>query len=277
MELLAVLPFAYEATIAFVFGVIIGSFLNVVLYRLHTGKSLSGHSHCLSCGKRLRSPELIPLFSYLVLRGRCHGCGAKIPVRYFLVELMTGLLFVAVTATVSGTATLLVMLGFTSLLVVVAVYDLRHFIIPDDLVIGLTAIAMLEAGYKLTLSQDSRLFAISLAAAFFGSLFFYSLWYMSNGRWIGFGDVKLAFPLGLMVGPTYVFSMVVLSFWIGAAIGLGILALQWLMARGQGRLRKGWRRLTMKSALPFAPFLITGFFVTYLCHINVISFFTYAF
>lgn len=275
MEAFALLPLLYQTLIAFVFGTIIGSFLNVVLYRLHTGKSLSGHSHCLSCGKRLSALELVPLFSYLALRGRCHGCGAKIPPRYFFVEGLTGVLFAAVTLTTSSVSVLLLMLGFVSLLVTIAVYDYRHLIIPDELVLGLVVIAMLGAGYELVLSYDPGAFALDLLIAFFGSLFFYSLWYMSGGRWIGFGDVKLAFPLGLMIGKTYVFSMIVVSFWIGAAIGLSLLALQYLKAKGSRS--RGKRALTMKSALPFAPFLIAGFLVTYFFDLNVITLFTYEF
>ena len=167
------------------------------------------------------------------------------------------------------------MLGFVSLLVVIAVYDYRHLIIPDELVSGLVVIAMLSVGYELVLSYDPGAFALDLLVAFFGSLFFYSLWYMSGGRWIGFGDVKLAFPLGLMIGKTYVFSMVVVSFWIGAIIGLGVLALQYVRTKMSGR--RGKKVLTMKSALPFAPFLIAGFLVTYFFDLNIITLFTYEF
>jgi len=277
MEFLLALPPAYLIINSFIFGVIIGSFLNVVLYRLHTGKSLSGHSHCMSCGKRLRAIELVPLFSYLALRGRCKGCQAAIPSRYFFVELMTGLLFVAVVATAEDLASLLFMLVFTALLIVVAVYDYRHLIIPDDMVFLLTAVAVLQAGYLLLMSHDTLAFALSFGAAFLGSIFFYSLWYMSAGKWIGFGDVKLAFPLGLMVGATAVFSMIVLSFWVGAVVGLGILALQYGLRKWgrSGRFLK--RKLTMKSALPFAPFLIVGFLIVYLAEVNVVSLLTYAF
>jgi len=87
-------PLWWWVVTAFGFGVIIGSFLNVLIYRFHTGKSLSGHSHCLSCGTRLCWFELLPLVSYLGLRGRCRTCGCRIPNRYFLVEFATGMAFV---------------------------------------------------------------------------------------------------------------------------------------------------------------------------------------
>jgi leader peptidase (prepilin peptidase) / N-methyltransferase len=274
MEFLLALPVAYQVAIGFGFGVIIGSFLNVVLYRLHTGKSLSGHSHCLSCGKRLRALELIPLFSYVALRGRCRGCGAKIPARYFIVELLTGLLFVGVFLTATELIPLILMLCFVSVLVVVAVYDYRHLIIPDEMVLALTGIAMLAVGYELYVSRDPLEFVLSMGAALLGSVFFYSLWHFSGGKWIGFGDVKLAFPLGLMVGKTAVFSMIVLSFWVGALCGLGILLMQYIVQRLK-RTGLVTRRLTLKSALPFAPFLIAGFFLVYLAKINVVTLLTY--
>ena len=128
---------SFVAVIAFVFGVIIGSFLNVYIYRLHTGKSLMGSSHCLSCGTDLKPYELVPLFSYLALLGKCRTCRSYIPNRYFLVEILTGALFVGVVLTVADVVTMLHTLFFVSVLVVIAVYDIYHMIIPDELVAAL--------------------------------------------------------------------------------------------------------------------------------------------
>ncbi len=269
-------PVILQAFVIFGFGVIIGSFLNVVLYRLHTGKSLSGHSHCLSCGKRLQAIELVPLLSYLGLRGRCRACHSHIPIRYFLVELLTGAMFVSVLLTNQNLIGLIFGLTMVSMLVVVAVYDLRHLIIPDELIFQLTVLAMLYAGYALYLTNDSMVFAYNIGAAFLGSLFFYLLWQASSGKWIGFGDVKLAFPLGLFLGCAGVFSMIVLAFWVGAAIGLVLIALEKLIGKRGRPLRFFGQRLTMKSALPFAPFLITGFLLVWFFKIDVVSLLTYA-
>ncbi len=275
MDLLAALPLWYLCLILFGFGVIIGSFLNVVLYRLHTGKSLSGHSHCLSCGKRLSAFELVPLLSYLCLRGRCHACRSYIPVRYFLVELLTGLLFVFVGLTFASYLSLVLGLIIVSVLVVVAVYDLRHFIIPDELVFTLIGLALLQEGINLVITRDPLSFAYNLGAAFLGTMFFYTLWHISKGTWLGFGDVKLALPLGLIVGYSSVFSMIVLSFWTGAIVGLILLAIQYLSKRGKKPLRLWRRTLTIKSAVPFAPFLIIGFLLVWLMQTNVVSLLTY--
>jgi prepilin signal peptidase PulO-like enzyme (type II secretory pathway) len=276
MDFLSMVSLPVQVSILFGFGVIIGSFLNVVLYRLHTGKSLSGHSHCLSCGRQLRAYELIPLLSYMCLRGTCRMCHSYIPIRYFLVELLTGILFVLVYLISTSVFGLFLGLLFVSVLVLVVVYDLRHLIIPDELVFWLTGIALVQSGYELVLSENPVVFMSDLGAAFLGALFFYFLWRISSGRWIGFGDVKLAVPLGFMLGAAGVFSMIVLAFWVGAIVGVLLLTLQWMaVKRGQPYLRLGRRTLTMKSALPFAPFLITGFLLVWLCEVNVVTLLSY--
>lgn len=273
---LSILPTSFIATLAFVFGVIIGSFLNVYIYRLHTGKSLLGSSHCLSCGTPLRFFELFPLLSYVLLWGRCRTCHSYIPSRYFLVELLTGVLFVAVTLTVSDLFTLFILLAAVSVLVVIAVYDLYHMIIPDELTFALLILVLTNQFYELALGMPVTTFVWNIAAALLGSLFLILLWRFSEGKWIGFGDVKLIIPLAIGVGYTNVFSLVVLAFWIGAAIGLLILGVQKLKSRGQPHLRFLPARLTMKSAVPFAPFLILSFLAIIFFGIDVISLLSYA-
>jgi leader peptidase (prepilin peptidase)/N-methyltransferase len=269
------LPVTFVIISTFIFGVIIGSFLNVYIYRLHTGKSLSGSSHCLSCGTSLKFYELVPLFSYLVLMGKCRTCQAVIPSRYFLVELLTGLLFVAVVFSVADTISLFLFWFLMSVLVVIAVYDLYHMIIPDELVLALLATAFLHEFHMLVIGLSVTTFAYDILFAFLGSLFLFMLWRMSEGRWIGFGDVKLFLPLGMLVGYTGVFSMLVLSFWIGAIIGLLLLAFQYFKKRGQPHLRFLTRELTIKSAVPFAPFLISGFLAVFFLDLDVVSLITY--
>ncbi len=269
-------PLWWWQVIAFGFGVIIGSFLNVYIYRFHTGKSLSGHSHCLSCGGRLRWFELFPLFSYLVLKGRCRQCGCKIPSRYFLVELATGILFSLTIILTLDVALIAVWWFIFSVLVVITVYDLYHFIIPDFLTGVLTGAVVLMGAYKYfsgTLSTEILIGQVATAVG--GASFFFLLWLLSQGRWLGFGDVKLAFPLGLLVGPAYVFSFIVLAFWIGAIISLSLIA--WAkVSRGKERLHLSGKALTMKSAVPFAPFLVASSLVIIFTHFNVLELFSFA-
>lgn len=271
-----VLPTSFIVTLAFVFGVIIGSFLNVYIYRFHTGKSLMGSSHCLSCGTPLRFFELFPLVSYLLLWGRCRTCHSYIPSRYFWVELTTGALFVAVVLTVSNIANLILLLLIVSVLVVIAVYDLYHMIIPDELTLALLVLVLSSQLHALIFGMPLSVFAWNIVAALLGSLFLLLLWRFSEGKWIGFGDVKLVIPLALGVGYTSVFSLVVLAFWIGAVIGLLILGVQKLKSRGQPHLRFLPSRLTMKSAVPFAPFLILSYLAITFFGIDVISLLSYA-
>lgn len=268
-----VLPLCYQYFFATVFGLIIGSFLNVYIYRLHTGKSLAGHSHCMSCGTGLRSYELVPLFSYLFLRGRCRTCGCYIPIRYFIVELLTGMLFLAAYTIASSLIELLYLWLLLSILVVITVYDIRHFIIPDRLTIALGLITLAWQGRLLYLGGTFYELGVTVGAALLGAGFFYFLWFISGGRWLGFGDVKLAFPLGLLVGPLAVFSMIVFSFWIGAGVSLALIGMAKLI-RGQFRLRNRIFSLTIKSVVPFAPFLIAGSLLVLFTQINVLAFFS---
>lgn len=261
--------------IAIGFGVIIGSFLNVYIYRFHTGKSLSGSSHCLSCGHSLRWHDLFPVVSYVWLQGRCRDCGCRIPVRYALVEVGTAGLFAAAALLATSWFSVLWWWLVMSVLMVIFVYDLYHFIIPDGLTLTLTGLVLGQllgegAVGNLGLPQIGA----TLVAAVLGASFFLFLWFVSRGRWLGFGDVKLAVPLGLLVGPSLVFSFVVYSFWVGAAVSLGLMLWQHIK-RGQSRLRKLPQGLTIKSAVPFAPFLIIAALIVVFTQSNVLSLFTF--
>ena len=251
------------AVLAFMFGVIIGSFLNVVIYRLHTNKSIQGRSHCLTCGVTLEWFELLPMVSYVVLRGRCRSCEGRITPRYFLVELLTGLLFIGVVLTAPAIIPALIMLLVVSVLVVVVVYDYYHYIIPDILVWWLLALAAVQLGYQWWGVSDGWSLLWTVSAAVAGASFFALLWVVSSGRWLGLGDAKLALPLGLLLTPAQVFSFIVFSFWLGAIISLLLMGWQYVRRRGQPHLRFLPQPLTIKSEVPFAPFLVLGFLVVY--------------
>lgn len=256
--------------VMFVFGTIVGSFLNVVLYRLHTGKSLNGRSHCMSCGKTLSWYELFPIFSYLFQGGKCRGCRAYVPSRYLVVELLTGLLFLLVWHLLAPSYVLLTLyLVLASLCVLIVVYDIRHTIIPDELTVLVALVALLLLGYDYYIVRSLSDVMLSMVAGISAAFFFWGLWFVSKGRWIGLGDAKLALPLGVIVGLGGVFSMVVLSFWIGAAISLVLLSLERLSKRGKTRLHFLSVPLTIKSEVPFAPFLIIGFFLVALLHADI--------
>jgi len=144
-------------------------------------------------------------------------------------------------------------------------------IIPDELVLALLSVVLLYEFYQHIIGLPISVFAWNLLAAFSGVLFLFALWRVSNGKWIGFGDVKLVFPLAMAVGYMGVFSMIVLSFWIGAVVGIAMLGIQKFRRRGQPHLRFLPQQLTMKSAVPFAPFLILGCLAVLFFEVNVID------
>jgi len=232
----------------FGFGLIVGSFLNVVILRYNTGKSLAGRSGCFMCGSKLSWYELVPVLSYLFQNGHCRSCKSEISVQYPVVELLTGIIFVLIAwQYISNIPMLIFSMVVWALLIVITVYDLRHKIIPDGLVYALTILA----GLKALVVGDYY----ALAAGVVGFLFFGGLWYFSGGRWMGFGDAKLALGLGFLLGPSLGVAALMLSFWIGALYGLILLSLS-------------HSRATLKSEVPFAPFLTLGAALSFFAHVD---------
>lgn len=276
MELFTLLPFWYQSMMVFLLGLIIGSFLNVVIYRYHTGKSLSGHSHCLSCGHVLRWYELFPLVSYVCLRGHCRSCGCIIPARYFLVEIATAFLFLMAFLQFGVSAFFVFSVVLIAVLMVIAVYDIYHMVIPDELVLLMSVLALAHYAMVYGLSWEQELF-VSHAGAALGSFLFYGgLWFVSKGTWIGFGDAKLAIPLGFILGASATFSVIVFSFWIGAVLSLSVMIIPVLYRKIKARCSgtavvHNSKSFTMKSEVPFAPFMIIAFLLVYLYQYNVLN------
>ncbi len=276
MLCMELMPLWIVAAIAFLYGSVIGSFSAVVVCRMHTGKSLNTRSRCLSCGRTLSWYELVPVLSFLVLRGKCRTCSARIPLRDFAVETLLGVTYAAIVLIVPDLVEALLLMLFATVLAIITAYDLRHLIIPDELVLLATGIAVLLLGYQLWPISDSTVILGSVAGGGIAFLAFASLWFVSAGRWMGFGDAKLAVPLGMLVGLSGVFSLIVLSFWVGAVITLAVVLYERLASGGQGRLRFKGAPLKMKSEVPFAPFLVIAFALVYLFGADVLSLTSYA-
>jgi len=155
------------------------------------------------------------------------------------------------------------------ILIVIAVYDIRHTIIPDECVSLLLFLALVLLGAQYYEGVGMAPLIADLAGGIGAAFFFFALWYISKGKWIGLGDAKLALPLGVIAGISGVFSMVVLSFWVGAGISLFLLMLQYIQKRGKTFLRFQSQQLTIKSEVPFAPFLILGFLLVYFFHADI--------
>jgi prepilin signal peptidase PulO-like enzyme (type II secretory pathway) len=249
-----------------ILGLVIGSFLNVVILRVMEGRDLNGRSGCPHCAHTLKWYELIPVLSYLVQKGRCRACAHPISPQYPLVELLTSAVFVGVlhvqmemllTAPLYlGLLYMLAHLCMWSILVVIAVYDLRTTYIPDIFSYSLAGIALLTLFLQGLLTAPYALPSVSALLA--GPLLFlpfYLLSKISDEQWMGYGDGKLALGMGWMLGIGAGLSAVVLSFWIGAVVMLGLMGLQRVYARirnVQGAF------FTYKSKVPFGPFLILG-------------------
>jgi len=269
------------ATIFFILGLIIGSFLNVVIIRLNTEQSFGGRSGCMSCQNKLTWYELIPVFSFLGLRGRCKNCKTKISFQYPLVELITGLIFALLFLrfqdlfffnTLDFVFTYAYYAVIFSILIVIAVYDLKHKIIPDilSLVLGILAFVGLfffhaTAGQVINYGLPAQVgfsphipTLLEFLAGPIIALPFAFFWLVSSGKWMGLGDAKLAISLGWLLGLFGALSGVVFSFWIGAIVGLSLVIFSRL---DSARLAK---KHGMKSEIPFAPYLVLGVTLVFL-------------
>lgn len=247
----------------FIFGTIIGSFLNVVIYRYNTGTSpLKGRSQCFSCGKTLSWYELFPLFSFLAQGGKCRACKVKLSLQYPVVELLSGLIFVAVFLLNKSLTETVLLLGIFSTLLVIAVYDLRHQIIPDGLVAVFAVLGLIKFFLNVEFSQAihfPHLWTLIAGPMLFFP--FWALWAVSGGRWLGLGDGKLALGIGWFLGATLGGSAIMLAFWIGAAWALAVMGTQKV-------LKMRTAKLSMQSEIPFGPFLILAVFIVYFTGLN---------
>ncbi len=248
----------------FIFGAIIGSFLNVVIYRYNSGLSpLKGRSQCFACGHNLRWYELVPIVSFIIQRARCRECGVRLSWQYPAVEALSGMIFVAVYMLGKTLPETIYLLVIFSTLLIIAVYDLRHKIIPDGLV---AFFAILSLAWFLWTTGFVRAIYFphywTLVAGPILFLPFLGLWLVSRGKWLGLGDGKLALGIGWFLGAALGGSAIMLAFWIGAGFALVILAIQRIGRSG------GAERLSMQSEIPFGPFLILGVFIVYFTHIN---------
>ncbi len=234
----------------FLLGLTVGSFLNCFIYRLDKKESsLRGRSFCPQCKHELGTKDLVPVLSFLFLKGKCRYCSKKISFQYPLVELFFGFLFAFLLNYKLNAFNILNVIDFVYLVVIfcffaiIFVYDLKHFLILDKIVYPAIFITLL---YNLINIQD--LIYNHLPSAFGITAFFLIIFLLSRGKWLGFGDVKLAFLLGLFLGFPQVLVAFFLSFFSGAIIGV-ILIL--------------FKKKKLKSEVPFAPFLIIGAFIAF--------------
>jgi leader peptidase (prepilin peptidase)/N-methyltransferase len=243
------------------FGLIIGSFLNVVIYRLPRDQSLvRPGSHCPGCQAPVRWYQNIPLLSYLALRGRCGVCATRIHWQYPLVEFVTALLFWCswrgIDLSLFGVISQFRIWCFIAICVSVFFIDLEHRIIPDELSIGGWAIGLLTAYFDFRLGIVHLVLA---SIAGFGFFFSFALLYEKfTGRvGLGGGDIKFMGTIGIFLGFGGIWSSLMISSVIGSVVGVGYAA--WQRRKDALKPEKiGEETHLLRASIPYGPFLVTG-------------------
>lgn len=201
---------AFLYIITFTYGIIIGSFLNVLIYRIPKKENfIISRSHCMNCGYQLKWYDLVPVFSYLFLRGRCRKCGEKISLQYPFIELLNGILYILIFWKVGFNVDSILYCIAVSAMLALSVIDLRTFEIPFgfNVCIACTGAVMLGLHFRQWQQYVIGFFAISLCL--------YGLVVLSNGRAMGMGDVKLMAAAGLLVG----WQHIILAFFLACIVG----------------------------------------------------------
>ncbi|OGF23339.1 hypothetical protein A2Y83_01330 [Candidatus Falkowbacteria bacterium RBG_13_39_14] len=244
----------------FILGLCVGSFLNVVIFRLKEGRNfIKGRSICPKCKHKLAWHDNIPLLSYILLKGKCRHCGKKISMQYPAVELAAGVLFLiafikwrsisnflpaqAGQFLISNYGLLLSYFVFTSILIIIFVYDLRLYLILDKV-----SIPAIIAAFVLNIILERNYWNLLLAAIIVSGFFFLQF-LISKGKWIGGGDIRLGFLMGVMLGwPNAIFALF-LAYIIGSITGIGLIV---------------FGKKKMESRVPFGTFLAPAIYIAML-------------
>ena len=262
--------------IIFILGLIIGSFLNVVICRLESGeKIINDRSRCPHCQHNLTWRDLIPVLSFVFLKGRCRYCQRSVSLQYPVVEMATAIIFILifnfqfsismeqglqpdfVEFGLKPLLQFLISVSFylfiTSSLIIIFAYDLKHYIIPDKIIYPAIIATLgfnLFSNFQFPISNFQSIlnsqFSNFLFSAIIASVFFLSIVLLTRGRGMGGGDIKLAFLMGLLLGWPLIIVAVFSAFILGSIIGIFLILL--------GKKK-------MKSMVPFGPFLVAGTFL----------------
>ncbi len=243
----------YLIAIVFILGLAIGSFISCLVWRLHEKKTMLGRSMCPKCKKQISWYENIPILSFIILKGKCSKCHKPISVQYPIVELVTGILFV-ITLLMNQELgirnydlffiiQLLRDLIFTSILIIIFIYDFKWYLILDIITIPAIIFALV-----VNLFLGFNLLNLLLAAVIGGG-FFLLQYVISKGRWIGGGDIRLGVLMGFILGYPNILVALMLAYIFGSIIGIILLTFK----------KKQW-----SSEIPFGTFLSVATIITML-------------
>ncbi len=228
--------------LAALFGLFFGSFLNVCIYRMPRNESIVfPPSHCTACGTKIRPWDNVPVLSYLILRGRCRQCGEKISIRYPLVEILSGLLALAMLYRFGLTASFVIYYFWSCALLVITFIDIDYQIIPDSLSIG-GAVIGLGLVWWLPISYPDALIGLGLGAGLLTAVI-YGYYFLTGKQGMGGGDVKLLGMIGVFTG----WQGVLFTIFMGSLAGT-LVGVPWAFVQ----------KKDMKTAIPFGPFLALG-------------------
>lgn len=237
-------PYLALSLFALIVGMLVGSFLNVCICRMPKGESVvTPPSHCPNCNYRIRWYDNIPLVSYLLLlRGRCRGCGMRISIQYPLVELLNGLLTLALFLRFGPTLLFLALFLFCSALVVITFIDIEHQIIPDEI-----SLSGIVAGFVFSFFLPGHSWLDSLLGILLGGgsllLVAYAYQWLTGKEGMGGGDIKLLAMMGAFLGWKAIPFIIFASSMIGSVVGIGMMLVQ---------------KKDSRLAIPFGPYLAFG-------------------
>ncbi|MEK6706094.1 MAG: prepilin peptidase [Bdellovibrionota bacterium] len=249
---MAHVPFWLANVSSVVLGLIVGSFVNVIVARMPIGLSIiTPGSHCPTCKARIRWYDNIPILSFILLLGRCRACGAVISFRYPTIEFLTAVLFLATNIRFGWSALLFIRdWPFVAVLIAITFIDFEHRIIPDIFSIGGVILGLLTAFFVPELGLFKAVLGAGLGfCVFYGLAMAYQVF--SGRAGLGGGDIKLLAMLGAFLGPSGVFTTILIGSVLGSIAGIA-----WAMVTR--------KKDVMKVSIPFGPFLVTGGIFHYL-------------
>lgn len=255
----------YFTIVSFIMGTIFGSFYNVCIYRIPEKQSVANPpSHCYNCQTRLKPLDLIPILSWISLKGKCRYCGIKVSSRYAKVELLTGILF-ALTYIVFGFnfKTIYYMI-LISLLIIITFIDIDHYIIPDEIIIlgSVLAIIVNLTGYEVSFIDGIK------GAIFAGGgvlLVTLLIEFIVKKEVMGGGDIKLYAMLGLFLGTKLALLTILLSIYVGGVYGVIFI------------INNKIKKKEFSSMIPFGPFISIAAIIAMFYGNNIIDFYINSF